>query len=148
MFLIRKHIASYKVDGDQVSRIAPLASEPEGFLDEWFSLPWAEASKWISGTALTTLRQWHAKMHDRDSSAEIHFFSEFLYDPPACSISNRQWTIGIRFEASEGKKLPQGMPSKAYFTVTSNENGDYFIKNVSLSGLRKCLNTSRNCEDE
>ena len=135
----RKHVVAYKVDGDQVTRIAPLAKEPEGFLDEWFNLPWSDASKWIAGTELADISNWHARMHTERSDPESdHFHSEFIYSPPACRISDKQWQIGIEFHAWKGKSLPLGMPEKAYFTVAQNDNGDYVIKDVAKTGARKC----------
>jgi hypothetical protein len=136
--LVRRHMVSYKVDNDKVSRISPLAMEPEGFLDEWFGLPWTEASKWIAGQAFTGLYEWHERMNKGYSEQGTDFFSEFIYQPAACRINERQWLIGLEFSANRDKILLKGVPKRAYFTVTANQKGEYFIKGISLNGVQKC----------
>jgi hypothetical protein len=57
--LIRDRTAKYEVKGDHVRRLPPFASKPEGFLDEWLSMPWEEASQWIEPPASAELQKWH-----------------------------------------------------------------------------------------
>ncbi len=126
--LIRKHIAAYRIDGDNVRRVPPLAKEPEGFLDEWFGLPWTEAVQWIEPSALPELRKWHQRFK---AERHIHFFKDFIFSPPARKIGKGQWQIGIELSPDpEGSKLPFGMPESVYFTVVLKK-GAYFLKSVS-----------------
>jgi hypothetical protein len=136
--LIRRHVDAYKVEGDRVSRIAPLAEEPEGFLDEWCQLPWAEASKWIAGPVTTSLQKWHKKIHDDLNSNDLPYITGFSYVPPACSFKAGEWQIGLFFEPIEGKSLPKGTPSEIFFNVIENKSHEYFIQSSSLKALPKC----------
>lgn len=129
--LVRRHIAAYRIDGNNVRRVPPLAEEPEGFLDEWFDLPWAEAVQWIEASELSDLQKWHERFKTERSSADIHFFRNFIFSPPARKISRGQWQIGIELRPDpEGSRLPFGMPDAVYFTVILKKGG-YFLKSVS-----------------
>jgi hypothetical protein len=55
----RVHVRRFVVKGDSVTRVAPLALAPHDFLDEWKRLPWEEASRWISGSRGTVIRDTH-----------------------------------------------------------------------------------------
>jgi hypothetical protein len=135
--LIRRHVVSYQVSGDRVQRVPPFAREPESFLDEWFDLPWEEASKWTHSRTLVPLRKWHERLF-AERSGKGTLFTGFVFNPPACQIKNGQWQIGIEFSPyKEHGKLPPGIPKAIYFTVISKGN-TYFLKSVSRSGLRKC----------
>jgi hypothetical protein len=137
--LIRRHVLTYKVKGDQVLRVPPFATEPEGFLDEWFDLPWEEASKWIEPSASPVdFNEWHQRFHAERSGEEIRFSTNFVFDPPACQVTEGQWQVGIEFspETKVGS-LPDGMPSEAYFTIILKD-GAYFLKSISASSLPKC----------
>ena len=143
--LIRKHIAVYQVKGDKVLRVPPFAFEPEGFLDEWFSLPWEEASKWIEPSAsLDDVHEWHRRLHAERSGPDSRFFTSFVYDPPACQETKGQWQIGIEFSPdTEGGSLPDGMPKEAYFTVVLKD-GAYFLKSISAYGLPLLVGLTKN----
>jgi hypothetical protein len=137
--LVRNHVVSYQVHEDEVQRVPPFADKPEGFLDEWFGLPWEQAAKWVhSSSALDLLREWHERLFVGRHGKDAAFFTEFVFDPPACQIKNGQWQIGLEFNPyKENGQLPTGMLRKVFFTVVSKSNA-YFLKDVLRSGLRKC----------
>ena len=53
-------VLHYKIEGDQVRRIEPLASSPALFVDEWRASPWSEVAEW-SGSSLAS---WHAQVKE------------------------------------------------------------------------------------
>lgn len=136
--LTRRHVVSYQVQGEQVRRVPPFADGPEGFLDEWFDLPWEEASKWIDSSAAASLRALHARFRLDRTEGDSAFDTEFAFDPPTCRIGPGQWQVGIDFTPSEeGGLLPKGMSRKMYFTIIQ-KNENYILKGVSRSSLPKC----------
>jgi len=129
--MVRKHIAAYRVEGDQVLRGPPFAAGPEGFLDEWFSMPWEEALKWIEPSELINLRGWHQRLGSERLAKDHHFSASFIFDPPACEVEDGVWQIGIEFMPdSEQEVSPIGTPEDLYFTVVQKD-GAFFLKNVS-----------------
>ena len=42
---VRRHVLHFKVDGDRVKRVEPLALQPQDFVDEWLSQRWAIYSR-------------------------------------------------------------------------------------------------------
>lgn len=129
--LIRRHIVAYRVAGDRVARIAPIAAEPGGFLDEWVSMPWEEAERWIEPSEFAILSEWHERLRAARLKNDIHFFTRFLFDPPAFKMKKGLWQVGIRFSPyPEGGALPAGMPEEVYFTVGLTD-GAYLLRSVS-----------------
>jgi hypothetical protein len=59
----RRHVETYAISGDRVRRIQPVALNVRDFVDEWLSVPWAEARAWSApileeahGAILASLR--------------------------------------------------------------------------------------------
>jgi hypothetical protein len=136
--LVRKHIVAYAVTGDQVSRVPPLAAEPEGFLDEWIDLPWEEAARWSDLSAPPELREWQEWLHAERAAKDSPFFHSFAFSPPACEVEQGRWQVGIDFRPDpEGAALPAGMPGEIYFMVALKE-GAYVLESVSASSVPQC----------
>lgn len=136
---IRTHIAAYRVEGNQVWRIPPMAAEPEGFLDEWFDMPWEEAVKWIDSPDLTSLGEWHQRLGTSRLSHDSQFLTSFAFSPPACEVREGLWEVGIEFDPlAEGETLPAGMPGEIYFHVALKD-GAFILKSVSsIPGAPRC----------
>ncbi len=135
--LVRKHTVAYRVAGDQISRVPPFASEPEGFLDEWCHLPWEEAAKWVEPSALVGLHKWHERLRSWHSEKDPSFFTQFVYDSE-CETEKGPWQVGIEFSPnSKGASLPVGMPQQIYFSVAL-KGGAYLLVGVSGSAMPKC----------
>jgi hypothetical protein len=49
-------IRHYKIDGDKVARIDPVALSPRDFIDEWLRGSWAESSAWTAASRRAELR--------------------------------------------------------------------------------------------
>ena len=61
-FLVRKVIRHYRIDGDTVERVAPLALGPRDFVDEWLANPWNLASHWSESAHRPALAVRHDKI--------------------------------------------------------------------------------------
>jgi hypothetical protein len=147
--LTRNHTAAYRVEGDRVTRIPPLASAPEGFLDEWIDLPWEEARKWVAPPDPDRLREWHETLRTDRGREDREFYTSFLFEPPSCEVRGGLWEIGIEFGPfNEGKPLPSGVPKEAYFTVVEKDEA-YYLQGVSeKSADPKCGQTRPAAENE
>ncbi|WP_257386428.1 hypothetical protein, partial [Tahibacter caeni] len=68
----REYVRRYAVNGTAVERVAPVASSPRGFVDEWLVSPWAQAQRWSA--ADTALRAAHAQLQSlRKGGATLIF---------------------------------------------------------------------------
>ena len=136
--LIRDHTERYEVKGDKVRRVPPFSSPPDGFLDEWLSMPWDEASRWIAPSASAELHKWHEWFRPGRFEERRHFSTRFVFAPGSCKVGREKWLVGVEFAALGDKDyLPKGMPKEAYFTIIK-KGGNYFLTGVSLHRDRRC----------
>jgi hypothetical protein len=56
---VRKYVLHYKLDGDTVRRIEPIALTPQDFVEEWLTRTWNEIAEWSE----PQLAEWHKKLH-------------------------------------------------------------------------------------
>lgn len=134
----RNHVKSYQLVGDKIQKIQPFAREPENFLDEWFNLSWDEASKWVQGSALKSLRSLHTIIRNDRSGADRRISESSVFTPPACEVKPDQWQVGIKFSPyDESKLLPAGVPKELYFTIIRKDD-DFFVKEVSKTRQQLC----------
>jgi hypothetical protein len=105
--LIRDHIIRYKVEGNYLTRIHPVAIRAEDFLDEWINMPWRDAVRWSDPTNSSDLGQWHALLHDKKSRSTdgLSFVQPCGSTSPGHLGSDQaEWQIGLDIspEASDG----------------------------------------------
>ena len=93
-------VRSYDVQGDKVTRTAPVALGPRGFTEEWLRGEWSEASAWIAPGSRAVLQLSYTQLHP-------------LYAKPGeyigghsqrCRKSADLWQVGIEFDAAAAPK--------------------------------------------
>jgi hypothetical protein len=99
-------VRHYRIDGDKVLRIDPIALDPAAFVEEWLKDDWAESARWSAIAARTPLQAWHAKFHG-DTIA-----GEYLGKPQGCRSTPDLWQVGLRFYTPAKKPL-----GTLYFSV-------------------------------
>jgi hypothetical protein len=87
--LVRPHILHYRIGPNHaVMRIAPAALDPQAFVDEWLTTPWADASRWLSPSAeRTALAQLHAEERRGPLTSEVDG------PPTRCRKSTSLWQV-------------------------------------------------------
>jgi len=141
--LTRNHVKSYQLVGDKIQKIQPFAREPENFLDEWFNLSWDEASKWVQGSALNSLRSLHTIIRNDRSGEDKHIFENSVFSPPACEVKPDQWQVGIKFSPyDKSELLTAGVPKELYFTIIRKDD-DFFVKEVSKTRQQLCRDNKK-----
>jgi len=58
----RVWIRRFRIDGDVVRRIPPVAVSPRDFVDEWVTSPWEQASEWSSPDNTAALKKIHERL--------------------------------------------------------------------------------------
>ena len=87
--LVRPHILHYRIGPNHAAtRIAPAALDPQAFVDEWLTTPWAEASRWLSPSAdRTALARLHAGERRGPLTGDIDG------PPKRCRKSTSLWQV-------------------------------------------------------
>jgi len=62
-------ILHFRIDGDRLQRISPIAPDPKSFAEEWLHAPWPEAARWSAPSAMDSLREWHEKLQSDEYGA-------------------------------------------------------------------------------
>ena len=134
--LTRLHVQKYSVAGDTVTRVAPVAFDPEDFLDEWFDMKWEDASHWISGSDASEFSRWHSRFHAHES--ERDFSTEFDFVEPCPSgATDPRWQIGVTLEGTGEKDLPRDLPDELFFTVRKHEDS-FLLEGLSTERPPGC----------
>jgi hypothetical protein len=128
--LIRPHVRHLLVRDNAVSRIAPVALEPNQFVDEWLSQPWAESANWIGESVdRSSLRTWYDRFH----KGEI-VFGEFDEEGPRrCRSDPTLWQVGFTQQA--GPKNPE---LTGYFLVRWTAPYRFALVDIRKEKSRKC----------
>jgi hypothetical protein len=119
----RQIVRHFSVVGDQVRRIAPYASRPRDFAEEWIVSPWADAKRWTTpGAGLEGL---HARLARKKTGLEY------------MSIRTCGARTQIEFQ-------PYDSGTIRYFLLVSGDR-DFVMENASRKADPRC--TGKNLYD-
>jgi hypothetical protein len=110
----RVYIDHFRLNGDSLIRIDPLAKYPEDFVDEWIDLPEAEAMRWVNPAAKSQAVEWHRKLEELRKDRGALITSYFLRQ--ACKTKIPSWQVGFSIETARENKS-NWKPTKIFFTV-------------------------------
>jgi hypothetical protein len=96
----RTHVLRYSIGPSAVERIDPVALQPQDFVDEWLTRPWAEMALRSSATVRDNLEKWHSFLGGDSDTGEIR-----VVQP--CTDKQDDWKIVLTMEWVAGKKLPE-----------------------------------------
>jgi hypothetical protein len=148
--MIRDHIMKYQTEGNQLTRISPVATSVEDFLDEWINMPWQDAVRWSDQSNSADLARWHAFLHDKKC-----WSTDGLSFVQPCEVTGSgrakadcgEWRIGLELSSKDAGSAafegdssePKGaaaaaepclrVPPTLFFTVTRDARG-FIMKDV------------------
>jgi hypothetical protein len=123
-------ILRYQVEDNKIQRIAPLALDPEDFLDQWTQMSWDDAKKWTKGQSGSELQEWHAKLSGLEADS-VEFDSVHL-----CHINkngDEYWLVQLSID----QKQNPSMKDERLFVEIAKRNGAFYVdavRNNSPSG--------------
>lgn len=127
--LTRLHVQKYGVRGDRVTRIPPLATAPEDFLDEWMDLKWEDADQWVAASAdASKLQFWHGRLSKQAREEKVDTELDFVQPCPEAENESK-WQIGLLLEGAEEHALPKDFPEELFFTVKQSQ-GAFYLEGV------------------
>jgi hypothetical protein len=118
----RAHILHYKVEDTAVTRIDPVALQPQDFVDEWLNQPWEVMESRSAAAEDGKLKLWHEFLSGDFVGGEFSLVQ-------ACSNEPGQWQVGVDMSFIRGKQLPDPLP--VYFLV--QQLGQYQFKMTGIS---------------
>ena len=127
--LVRDYVRAYRVRGTQAERVPPLATEPEGFLDEWIGTPWADARRW-TGPKAASAEVWHGRLAKRFDKIDTAFDSFEV-----CGKERSRWQIGLDLDPDPGRNP---LPRALFFTV-SRQGADFRLDRIDVRPLPGCV---------
>jgi hypothetical protein len=130
--LDRAYILSYSVTGDRVTRIAPLASRPEDFLDEWINLSWEEAAGWVDAPNREAMQRWHQRLQ-YTYTGDTYYYRDFAFIQP-CGEQKNTWQIGLNIDSKERADV---LPAELYFTIV-RAHGTFYLHDINEARQPGC----------
>jgi len=110
-------IFHYRVSGDRVQRIQPVATNPRDFVDEWLQAKWSDATRWSTPENKLRLKVAHERIAAlRNPMAKDT--TSFTYGPVrACAGNIRRFQV----------ELDQDQGAPMYFGVLRDNATDTFL---------------------
>jgi hypothetical protein len=129
-------ISRFDVQGNQITRVPPLALSPEDFLDEWVRLDWGEVAPWSSESRRIDLKAWHLRLNGlvRDSTE-----FEFVQPCPKQGRDESTWLIGLWIDQQQNRNTPDG---RLYISI-SERMGAFFIDGIERTRRPGCPGNTR-----
>jgi hypothetical protein len=118
----RAHVLHYKMTGDQLRRVPPVALQPEDFVDEWRQATWSEAKEWTA-TPSHALENWHGNLSET--------FGDYEFVQRCRDV--RKWQVGVSLESGES----------AYFLIRDFGSNAYQMLDIGPTRQLGCPGETR-----
>ncbi|MGE5475132.1 MAG: hypothetical protein ACM3Q1_00615 [Bacteroidales bacterium] len=101
----RGTLMHYRVDGDSVRRVDPIALSPSTFVEEWLTAPWPQSAAWTEPSAREAARQWHQATRDRRNGAALMaMFADGEGRALRCRGDRSLWQVALEFPEARPKQ--------------------------------------------
>jgi hypothetical protein len=124
--MTRSTVRRYRVTGDSVRRVQPIALNGRDFVDEWLQSDWTDAARWSDSKESEQLRQNHDAIFNQRNDTE-HIVS-YTYGPvSACSDNPKHFQV----------ELDRNPGANLFYQILENGNG-YTMSAVSEISDARC----------
>jgi hypothetical protein len=110
---------------DGARRLDPVALQPQDFVEEWLTRPWAE----MLSRSKPETENWHSKLHADFVGGE---YSQAV----PCAEAPNLWLIGLNIDFIGEKELQK--PVRSFFVVRDLGNYHYQMESVSDTRPKQC----------
>jgi hypothetical protein len=116
----------YRVTGDQVKRIEPIATNGRGFVEEWLEMPWDEAKDQVSAESVAAAKRIHDQFAAPVNANDKSFLNHTDGPVRACRDETREFQVEI---GNTRETFVEGVPGGRTETLPSTyfhlrETGD------------------------
>lgn len=85
----RPALRHYRVEGERVRRLDPIALDPADFVEEWLGAAWADGAAWSEPAFRDAAKGWHAALRGRNGAPSLS--GEFTGPPLRCRRDANPW---------------------------------------------------------
>ena len=121
----RTHVLTYEIGEKAATRVAPIALTPEDFVDEWRTLPWAEAKRWSSNQ----LERWHTILKG------VKFDDIPVVQP--CATKNREWQVAVPLPGDE-EEAPELQEASHIYATVIEKDANFYLQAVATKHAPGC----------
>jgi hypothetical protein len=121
----RNVIYRYRIQGDDVTRVGPIAANGRAFVEEWLEMPWDEARDVTRPEAIPTLKAFHESWQEMDKKSGTYVSYE--YGPVRACMDKRRYEVEM--DADSGG--PQ------FFAIQEGKDG-YVMAGISTKHDLSC----------
>jgi hypothetical protein len=115
-------LRNFKISGNSVKRIGPIAETSQDFLEEWIASPWKTVADWSSAQELQNLRRFHENIELTRHRGYLEFGSTI-----GCAAAN----------VSEIEVVLHGVAEKSVYFSVRNDGG-YLLAKASTHHDDSC----------
>lgn len=123
----RPTLRHYRIEGDRVRRVDPVALTPVNFVEEWLSAGWPQSAAWTEPAARESARRWHAATRDRRTGGVLTAEVPAGQDGARrCRADGSLWQVALDFpEAGKSRR-------QAWFLVRKTD--PYRFRLAAIAG--------------
>jgi len=134
-FMTRIGIYRYKLEGDKLKRVQPVANNGRDFVDEWLQVPWSDAQRWSATSDLTELEQIHQQIQSERSGDGENWPMIEYGAVRGCSDSPTHFQVEMTEDRSMNK--PPRPNSTVYFQIEEGKNS-FTMLSASMAKDPRC----------
>lgn len=131
----RAAVGHYKMRGDKLERVGPVALSPRDFVDEWLTHFWTESLAWSESSSRAVLSDWHKKLNTD------HVSGEFLAPTMHCTTIPDLWQVGVEFNVEKS-------PEDIYFIVRWKPPYSFTMVGISTKETKDCIEEDRAADSD
>ena len=133
----RAAVRHYRINGEKVKRIDPLALSPRDFVEESMTSDWKEVALWSEDQARVAMRAIHQKQAKK--------YAEFVYPTMHCPSTPDLWQVGLDFNPHFN--TPPS-PETIYFLVRWRPPFRFSMVNVSNHPWPGCTEKDPSADED
>jgi hypothetical protein len=119
--MTRIGIYRYRINGNHLQRVQPIANNGRDFVDEWLQSPWREAIMWSLPSGTNALKTLHDRIVDERNSNEQKSPSYFFGPVRKCADSPSHFQVQLDAEWFEKGGAWKPAPT-TYFQIQEGKN--------------------------
>ena len=112
-----------------MTRLAPIAVNGRGFVEEWLEMLWSEAAMQTASESRARMQTFHARYEQEERSADAYVSR--TYGPVTACIPPKEFQVEMNVEASGGRELPE------FFRIRERGNR-YELRDEIGTGDARC----------
>ncbi len=121
----RTVVYHYRVEGRSLIRLAPVAVNGRGFVEEWLEMPWVEAKMQTASESRARMQMFHERYEQAEKSTDSYV--SYDYGPVKACAGAKEFQVEMDAKGKGGSDRP------VYFRLREGGNGYVMVGESSRS---------------